>query len=26
VSYIRSDLRPTGAVYATLFEADLGRR
>ena len=24
VSYIRSDLRPTGAVYTTLFEAPLG--
>jgi RNA 2',3'-cyclic 3'-phosphodiesterase len=25
VSYIKSDLRPTGAVYTTLFEAALGR-
>jgi 2'-5' RNA ligase len=26
VSFIKSDLRPTGAVYTTLFEAALGRR
>jgi 2'-5' RNA ligase len=26
VSYIRSDLRPTGAVYTTLLEASLGKR
>jgi 2'-5' RNA ligase len=25
VSYIKSDLRPSGAVYTTLFEATLGR-
>ena len=25
VSYIKSDLRPTGAVYTTLFEGALGR-
>jgi hypothetical protein len=25
VSYIKSDLRPSGAVYTTLFEAVLGR-
>jgi 2'-5' RNA ligase len=26
VSFIKSDLRPTGAVYATLAEAELGRK
>lgn len=25
VSYIKSDLRPSGAVYTTLFRADLGK-